>query len=101
MTVMESPSCSSTASKQTVLTGKFGKKIKYHHVGVTMILKIKATQKCIDETEKIAKGFCFFIIHQGAIKCLSNASAIEMYETAYHGIVCMKEFGGKTLAPSP
>lgn len=34
ITVMESPSCSSTASKQTVLTGKFGKKIKYEHVCV-------------------------------------------------------------------
>ena len=54
MTVMESPSCSSSSSKQTVLTGKFGKKIKYHHVGVTMIHKMKATQKCLEETEKNA-----------------------------------------------
>ena len=109
MTVMKSPSCSSTASKQTVLTGKLGKKIKCQHVGLPMIQKLKTTQKCMDKTEKTAKGFCFSIIYQGAGKCISNASVIEMYETAYRGIldhhsvmkVCMKEFSGKTLAPLP
>ena len=59
MTVMESPSCSSTARNQTVLRRKFGKKIKYQHAGVTMIQKMKAIQKCIEESEKIAKSFCF------------------------------------------
>ena len=103
------PAAALLPSKQTVLTGKFGKKIKYQHVGVTTIQKMKAIQKCIDKTEKIAKVFCFSIIHQGATNYLSNASVIVMYETAYHGIldhhsvmkVCMKEFSDKTLAPSP
>ena len=109
MTVMKSLSCSSPARKQTVLTGKFGKTIKYQHVGVTMTQKMKAKQKCMNETEKVTKVFCFSIIHQGAIECLSNSSVIEMYETAYHGILnhhsvmkaCTKEFGGKMLAPPP
>ena len=109
MTVMESPSRSSAASKQTVLTGKLGKKIKCQHVGLPMIQKLKTTQKCMDKTEKTAKGFCFSITYQGAGKRISNASVIEMYETAYRGIldhhsvmkVCMKEFSGKTLAPLP
>ena len=74
-----------------------------------MIQKMKAIQKCMDKTEKIAKVFFFSIIHQGAINCLSNASVIVMYETAYHGILdhhsvmkaSMKEFSDKTLGPSP
>ena len=81
----------------------------YQHVGKTMIQKVRATQKCMDKTEKTAKGFCFSIIHKGAIKCLSNASVIQMYETAYRGILdhhsvmkaCMKESSGKTLVPPP
>ena len=34
--VQEPKPCSSTGNKQTVLTGTFGKKIKYQHIGATM-----------------------------------------------------------------
>lgn len=43
----------------------------------------KATEKCQDETDKIPKGFFFSLAHQGVLKCLSNSSVPDMYETAY------------------
>ena len=34
----------------------------------------------------IAKGFCLSIVHQGINKYISNASVIEIYNTASRGI---------------
>ena len=67
----------------------------------------KVTEKCQGETDKIAKGFCFSLVHQGVLKCLSNSSVIDMYETGYKGLrdICnvwkkgFKDLGGKELAP--
>ena len=34
----------------------------------------------------IVKGFCLSIVHQGINKYISNASVIEIYNTAFRGI---------------
>ena len=48
--------------------------------------KLQATKKCNNETDRIAKGFCLSIVHQGINKCISNATFIEIYNTASWGI---------------
>lgn len=69
--------------KQRVLTGEFwGKNQIPTHWSKNGTSK-KATEKCQDKTDKTAKGFCFSLVHQGVLKCLSNSSVPDMYETAY------------------
>ena len=58
--------------------------------------KMQATKKCNYEIDRIDTGFCLSIVCQGINKCTSNASVIEMYNTAYwdmrslcdHGKMC-------------
>ena len=48
--------------------------------------KLQATKKCNNEIDDIANRFCLSFVHQRINKCISNATVIEMYNTAYQRI---------------
>ena len=72
---------------QTHLIGKFHRTTSYRSIQSTMNLKLKASDKCDTPIQKVAKGFCFSVVHTGVNKRLSEASVIEQYNVSYRGIV--------------
>ena len=48
--------------------------------------KLQVTKKCNNEIDHIANRFCLSFVHKGITKCISNATVIEMYNTAYQRI---------------
>ena len=80
------PSCSSTGCKQVTITGKYREKVKIPTHWTDHGAKITSKKKCNYEIDWIATGFCLSIVNQGINKCISNATVIEKYNTAYQGI---------------
>ena len=81
-----SNSNSSTSAQQAVITGKYNSKTKFRFVDESFQKNLGPKKHCESTLQKIAKGFCLSVVHNGLNKCLSEAAIIEMYDTAYRGI---------------
>ena len=99
----------STGKKRNTctITGKYSTKVKYHHIGSTMIKKLGVKEPCKDGADSFAKGSYLSMIHSGVTKSISNYTILENYQTAsngmkdYHKFVTTSStvFDKVTLAP--
>ena len=71
---------------QTHLIGKYNERAVYASVDSSMEKSLKTNDSADSAMKKVAKGFCFSIVHSGVNKRLSEAAVIEQYEVAYAGI---------------
>ena len=62
------------------------RQIKFRFVDQTFQKKLADQSKCESSLQKVVKGFCLSVVHNGVNKGLSERSIIEMYNTAYRGI---------------
>lgn len=84
------PTASSSTSAephQAVLIGRFSKRMANQLITSTMSKKLKISDERKTSLQNIAKGFCLSVAHNGVNKRISEATTIEIYKTAYQGIV--------------
>ena len=90
--VVEKPKNVESNVNQTVLIGKFGKKIAYKYVGASMSHKLNVTAPCKDDTDKFGKAFCLSTVHIRVNKCLSNYAILDNYQTAINAMGAYHNF---------
>ena len=90
-TVKPTTSDASSASlqnlpNQTHLVGKYSQRTVYTSIESKLDKKLKTNDPCDTPLQKVAKGFCFSMVHTGVNKRQSEAVVIEQYKVAYRGI---------------
>ena len=75
------------SSNQTIITGKYAKKLKFRPIGSFMNSKLKLSEPCKDDMDRFGKGFCISIVHSGVNSCLSNNVILENLQTSLNSLL--------------